>query len=424
MITENIRKIVLDNGVRILFERIPYLRSASIGVYFDVGSRNETTTESGMTHFIEHMLFKGTQRFDALTLSQEINRVGGNVNAWTTQEHVAVTAKVVDEHIARTIELLFDMVNDSIFAPEEIDRERNVILEEVKMYDDTPDELVIDVFMDQLYEGNALGQPILGSTANIERFNREELCAYARRELSTDRMVVAIAGNFDLRRVEPQLRRLFGSIAPTTPAAHNPVATPRPAYRSRNINRRLEQVYFCLGGDAPHRTSEDRFAFTLLNTIVGAGGSSRIFHEVREKRGLAYSIGTFDVMFKDCGCFAVSGGTSPANVGKVVDLSLAEVKRAYTEPVSADELESAREQVKSSILLGMESSSYRMSRLAETEITFGEYVPLNTALDRYRNVTIDDVRTVAEKYLRDKEVTFASVAPDKKVEKYLTGMRF
>jgi predicted Zn-dependent peptidase len=420
---ENIRKIVLSNGVRIVLERIPYVRSASLGLYMDVGSRNETSQESGLTHFVEHMLFKGTHKFNAIELSNEINRIGGNVNAWTTQENVAITAKVVDEHISRAIDLIFEMYQQSVFAPEEIDRERNVILEEVKMYDDTPDELVVDVFMDQLYAGNPLGQPILGSPDNIRRFNRDDIRGFIGKEFAPERLVIAIAGNFDLRRIEPQLRRIFETITPSS-GPQNPIVHPEAAFKSQNIDRKLEQVHFCMGTTGPCRTSDDRFAFAVLNTILGGGASSRIFQEVREKRGLAYSIGSFDVMFKDSGCFAISGGTSPKNAAKVVDISLEQVRQIYREDITTDELLSAKEQIKSGVLLGLESSSYRMSRLAESEINFGDFIPVNRLLDRVNDVTIEEVRHVAEKYLKDKPVTFAGIAPEKKFEPYLANMAF
>jgi predicted Zn-dependent peptidase len=421
--TENIRKIVLSNGIRIVLERIPYVRSASIGVFVDVGSRNETRAESGLTHFIEHMLFKGTGKYNSMELSQEINRVGGNVNAWTTQEQVAITAKVVDEHLARAIDLVHDMFLNSIFAAEEIERERNVILEEVKMYDDTPDELVVDVFMDNLFAGNPLGQPILGSPDNIRRFSRDDIRTYIGKEFSPDRVVISIAGNFDLRRVEPHLRRLFENVTAQNPAP-NPVVSPAPAFKSQNIDRKLKQVHFCMGTTGPSRRDDERFAFAILNTVLGGGASSRIFQEVREKRGLAYSIGSFDILFKDGGCFAISGGTSPRNSAKVVDLCLQQVREVYSTDISQDELEMAKEQLKSGILLSMESSSSRMNRLAECEIYHGHYVPVNLVLERVNSISIDDVRHVAEKYLKDKPVTFAGVAPEKKFDQYLEKLAF
>ncbi len=423
MTTENIRKIVLSNGIRIVLERIPYVRSASLGLYMDVGSRNETAVESGLTHFVEHMLFKGTAKYNPVQLSQEINCIGGNVNAWTTQENVVLTAKVVDEHIGRTIDLIHEMYQNSIFASEEIDRERNVILEEVKMYDDTPDELVVDIFMDKLYAGNPLGQPILGSPENIQRFGREDLRNFVGKEFSPDRLVIAIAGNFDLRRVEPQLRRLFETI-PSPASSQNPLVSPTPAFASHNIDRKLKQVHFCMGTTGPSRSNDERFAFAILNTVLGGGASSRIFQEVREKRGLAYSIGSFDILFKDSGCFAVSGGTSPRNAAKVVDICLDQVKQMYSSDITQDELESAKEQLKSGILLGMESSSNRMSRLAESEINHGRFIPVNEVLDRVQRITIDEVRHVAEKYLKDKPVTFAGIAPEKKFAPYLQNIAF
>jgi predicted Zn-dependent peptidase len=423
MSVENIRKIVLPNGVRIVLERIPYVRSASVGLWIDVGSRNEQEPEGGLTHFIEHMFFKGTSTKNAFQLSNEMNFIGGNVNAFTTQENICISAKVVDEHLSRAIDLLYEMYRDSVFDPQEIERERNVILEEVKMYDDTPDELVIDVFMDHLYAGNPLGRPILGLPENIRTFQRGDLQKFVTKEFAPDRLVISIAGNFDLRRVEPQLRRLFDPISPNG-WERNPIVHPSPAYQSFNVDRKLSQVHFCMGTDAPDRTNDDRFAFAILNTILGGGTSSRIFQEVREKRGLAYSIGSFDISFKDSGCFAISGGSGPRNITKVLDLCLAEVKRIYTEPVDEEEVLSAKEQIKSSIVLGMENSSNRMSRLAECEIYFNEYVPVDYVLNRVKAVTVDDVHRVAEKYLKDRPVSFASIGPEKKFEPYLAGMAF
>lgn len=420
---ENIRKIVLPNGVRILLERIPYVRSASVGLWLDVGSRNEEEAESGLSHFIEHMFFKGTRSKDAYQLSNEMNFIGGNVNAFTTQENVCLSAKVVDEHLARAIDLLSEVYLDSIFAPEEIDRERNVILEELKMYNDTPDELVVDHFMSHLYADHALGRPILGPPDNIHNFTQSDIQRFAGKEFAPDRIVIAIAGSFDQRRIEPQLRRIFEPIHPNG-CKRNPIIAPRPTFNSYNEDKHLEQVHFCMGTDSPSRSGEDRYAFSVMNMILGGGSSSRIFQEVREKRGLAYSIGTLEFSFKDTGCFGVLGGTSPRNIAKVLKISLDEVKRIYSEYVSEDELQSAKEQIKSAVVLGMESSSSRMTRLAEYELYFEEFIPVDTIVEHVNAVTLEDVKTVAEKYLKDRPVTFASIGPEKKFSPYLSGLTF
>lgn len=421
--TEQIQKIVLPNGVRILLERIPHLRSASVGIWLDVGSRNETESESGLSHFIEHMLFKGTSTHSALQLSHEMNLLGGNFNAFTSQENLCLNAKVIDEHVGAAIDLLAEMLLDSVYDEGEIERERNVILEEVKMYDDTPDEHVIDIFMDHFYAGNPLGRPILGPPENIRRFSRQDIRRFASREFAPDRIVIAIAGSFDPAAIEARLRRLF---EPVSPNGHerNPVVAPSPAYRSHNVEKKLAQVHFCMGTDGPARTSDDRFAFAVMSTILGGGSSSRIFQEVREKRGLAYSIGSMDFAFKDTGCFTVSGGTGPRNAQRVVCLCLDEVKKIYREAVTEEELASAREQIRSGMLLGMESSSSRMSRMAECELYFGEYIPVEYSVRRIMEVTRDDVQRVAEKYLKDRPVTFASIGPEKKFEPYLCGLAF
>lgn len=420
---ESVRKIVLPNGVRILLERIPYVRSASIGVWLDVGSRNENQSESGLSHFIEHMFFKGTRSKNAYQLSNEMNWIGGNVNAFTTQENICISAKVVDEHLGRAIDLLSEIYLESAFDPAEIDRERNVILEEVSMYNDTPDELVLDFFMGHLYADHPLGRPILGPPENIHQFNQQDISKFTGKEFAPDRIVISIAGNFDLRRVEPQLHRIFDPMTPNG-WERNAVTHPTPAYKSFNEDRKLEQVHFCMGTDAPARDSDDRFAFAVLNTILGGGTSSRIFQEVREKRGLAYSIGSFDMAFRDAGCFAVTGGSSPRHIQKVLKLCLEEVTRIYSETVTQDELENSKQQLRSSIILGMENSSNRMTRLAECEMYYGEYIPVDTVLSRIDAVTVDNVREMAEKYLKDRPITFASIGPEKKFEPYLCGLHF
>jgi predicted Zn-dependent peptidase len=420
---DHIRKIVLPNGVRILCERIPYVRSASIGIWLDVGSRNEEEPENGLSHFIEHMFFKGTESMDAYRLSSEMNQIGGNVNAFTTQEQICISGKVVDEHVARAIDLTSEICLHSAFQKEEIRRERNVVLEEVKMYNDTPDELVVDHFMALLYEGNPLGRPILGPPQNIERFQRDDILRFREREFAPDRIVIAIAGNFDLRRVEPQLRRIFEPVNPNG-WERNPLTPPAPAYRSHNEERKLEQVHFCMGTDAPRRNSEDRFAFAVLNTILGGGPASRIFQEVREQRGLAYSIGSFDSAFKDAGCFAITGGSSPKTIQKVINLCMDEVRKICTEEVTDEELSSAKEQIKSAVVLGMENSSSRMGRLAETELFFGEYIPVDYTLSRVNAVTKVDLLEVAARYLQGRPVAFASIGQEKKFEPFLNGLTF
>jgi len=420
---EHFRKIVLPNGVRIVLERIPYVRSASVGLYLEVGSRNEKQVEHGLSHFIKHMFFKGTRRRDALGLSTLMDRMGGNFNAFTTQENICISAKVVDEDLAPALDLLAEIYLDSIFAPAEIERERNVVLEEIKMYNDTPDELVLDVYLDHLYAGHALGRPILGTPERVQSFGREEILRYLNREFAPDRIVVAIAGNFDLRRIELQLRRLFEPIEPNG-WERNPIEPPAPAYHSFNIDRDTQQVHFCMGTDGPARRSEDRYAFAILSTILGGSPSSRIFREVREKHGLAYSIGTFDCSFRDAGCIAVTGGTSPRHIHRVIRLCLDEIRKLYSEGVTAEEVESARQQIKSSLILGMENSATRMGRLAECEIFFGDYVPVDNVLASLNAVTPQDVQAAAEKYLKDRPVAFASIGPEKKFEPYLCGMTF
>lgn len=425
MISENVQKIVLPNGVRILLEKLPYVRSASIGLWIDVGSRNELPFENGISHFIEHMLFKGTSKYNALQVSQEINKVGGNVNAFTTQEHICLSSKVIDEHLERTFSLLFDMYSDSIFDSVELGRERGVILEEIKMYEDLPDELVIDEFIQNIYPNNPLGQPIIGNVTNVNDFKSDLMKKFIAREFSPDRLVISIVGNFDTDSLIAFLTNKLDKLEKNPSSTQqNPLVSPDEISQSKVFDKKLRQVHFCFGGYGPNRASKDRFAFYVLNTILGSGSSSRIFQEVREKRGLAYSIGTFDIAFKDSGCIAVVGGCTPKNLSKVIDISLSEIKKSYTELVTDDELLSAKEQLKTGILLGMENSSSRMSRMSEYELYFGEYTSFDDTLNAIKNVTAAEVLEVAEKYLKDKDVSFTGIGPEKNLAPYKDGVRF
>lgn len=416
-------RTVLPNGVRLLLDPVPHVRSASVGVWIDVGSRNETEAEGGLSHFIEHMLFKGTATLDAQRLNHRMNLLGGNFNAFTSQENICLTAKVIDEHLDGALALLSDMLLASAFPPDELDRERNVILEEIRMYDDTPDELVVDVFTERLFDGHALGRPIIGTPENVTRFSADDVRTYMDREFTPDRMLVAVAGKFDAGALLASVEKWFGGLPPA-PLRAVPGPDPVPAFRSRNLDRKLSQVHFCMGTDGPPRSSEDRYAFGVMNTILGAGASSRIFQEVREKRGLAYSVGSTDWSYRDSGCFAVTGGSSPKTVAKVVDLCLAEVKRICAEPVTSDELESAREQIKSGVLLAVESTSARMHRMAESELYHGRQIPVEETVARSVAVSPDDILRVAGAYLQDRPVAFASIGPEKRFEPYLQGLKF
>lgn len=416
-------KKVFKNGVRLLWERVPNVRSVSIGIWVDVGSRNENEDENGISHFIEHMLFKGTSRLNSERISAAINAIGGNVNAFTTQEDICLHARVVDRRLPQTIELLSQLLLDSKFAAQELERERNVILEEVKMYNDTPDELVVDLFTHNLWRGNSLGRPILGSVDTLRSFRRSDLLKYRDREFGPERVVIALAGNFDPRAVERQFSELFDALS-TNGTQPNRVATPSPTFSRRCEVRDLEQTHFCIGTLGPERSSEDRYAFSLLNLILGGGSGSRLFLEIREKRGLAYAIHSFNGGFKDTGMFAITGGTSPKQVDQVLGLVFRELGRICDKLPSAAELRLAKEQMTTALLLGLESTHSRMIRLAESELSFGHYVSVEETMRRVEAVKPRDILHHARKYLKSKPVAFSAIGASDLSEKTLEGMTF
>jgi predicted Zn-dependent peptidase len=386
------------------------VRSASVGIYLDAGSRHEREDECGVTHFIEHMLFKGTTRRSAYELSMEQNLLGGQVNAYTSQEHIVLSARVVDRDLPRALDLLVEMLTESIYDPTEFERERGVILEEYKMYEDTPDELVMDLFMSGLFDGHALGKPILGTPAHLLKFTPQTLHGYRGRMFTPDRMVVAAAGAVEAPEFLTLVEERLSLLQPDVPSSASiRPASPAPAYHHRLLDRELEQTHFVLGTVGPSRHDDSRFAFAVMSTILGAGPGSRIFQEVREKRGLAYSVGTVEWYFQDTGCFAISGGTSPDTYEQVEELCLKEVRTLATDHPTGLELECAKAQIRTGLVLGAESSSGRLARLAEQELWYGRIIPIEESLARLERVTVSDVTEAARFWLLDKPLAAAII---------------
>ena len=403
-------KYLLDNGVRVVTEKLEHVRSVSIGFFMDVGSRDETLEEGGLAHVIEHMFFKGTKQFDVFQIANEINFLGGNVNAYTSQDVVCLHGKIVDTHLKRGVGLLADLLVNSTFDSTELDRERNVILEEIRMYDDAPDEQVIDNFTEALWEGSALGRPILGTPDNVARFTQADLNAFANKHFAPERLLVAVAGSFAPSELRAYLNENLGQYGFSSNVRC--YDSPEAKYKRSTLTRNLEQTHFCLGTEGIERKSEDRFSYGLMNFILGGGMSSRIFQEVREKRGLAYSIGSHYRNYDDTGYFAISGGTQPGTADEVVDIILHEVQQICREAVAEDELTSSREAIKGSILLGLESTYSRMSRLADMEQIFQRYIPVEEVLGKLDAVTVADVQDAAVKYLRDRPVALSTIGPN------------
>ncbi len=386
-------KSTLSNGVRVLTEPMPQMVSATIGIWVENGSRYERTEQNGVSHFIEHLLFKGTKQRSAAQIAEEIDAVGGVLNAFTGKEYTCYYAKVLGEDVKMTTELLADIFLESIFAPEEIDRERQVVLQEISQAEDTPDDFIHDLFNLHFWQGHPLSLPICGSVETVNAINRDLMLSFMADRYRAERVLIAAAGAIDHDRLVADCERLFGSIRGDSKRTE--LETPRERVMVLNHTKKLEQAHICIGGPGLSQVAPLRYAAYLLNTALGGGMSSRLFQEVREKRGRVYSIYSFLSAFHDCGYFGIYAGTSPEWVDEVIEVSLNEIAKVAHEGLRSDELARAKSQLKGNMLLGMESTDSRMNRLARNEIYFGRDIPLEEITREIEGVDNEQVIELA-----------------------------
>ena len=384
---------VLDNGLRLITERMPQVRSVTIGVWLMRGSRHETDARSGIAHFVEHMLFKGTDSRSAEDIAQSIDSIGGQLDAFTAKEYASYYIKVLDEHLPLAVDLLSDIVLRPAFPLEEIEREKKVILEEIKMVEDTPDDLVHELFTQHFWEGHPLGRPILGSKETVESLTWDSLSDYFRGAYVAPNMIISAAGNLDHAQLRDLVSRAFQSVSSNgeTFTQQAPKVVPQVITRTKE----LEQSHVCLGTDSYPQSHEDRYVSYILNTILGGSMSSRLFQNVREKRGLAYSVFSGLSAYRDAGNITIYAGCSNEAVGEVIDLCVEELRQLKREPVPESELRRAQDHLKGSLMLSLENTASRMSHLARQEIYFDRHFGLDETLAGVQRVTVDDVRRVA-----------------------------
>jgi predicted Zn-dependent peptidase len=392
----DIRTTTLPNGLLVLTERMPHLRSVAMGVWIDCGSRDETLAVNGISHFIEHMVFKGTTTRSAQQFAREVDAIGGNLDAFTGKETVCFNIKVLDENIPAALDLLTDLVLHPTFSPEDIAKEQGVILEEIKMDEDNPDYLVHELFTQNFWPNDALGRPILGTAKSVSSFNQQiVLDEYARR-FTPANMVFSAAGNLDHDDFVEQVAAAFTSLSATS---SEKIARPNPPQTKPHITlkrkKSLEQVQFCLAVPAPPVASPDRYTAYLLNSILGGGMSSRLFQSIREERGLAYSIYAELNPFRDTGSLAIYAGCSADNTREVLNLTLAELTRLKRDPVTDEELHRAKSQIKGNMVLGLETSGSRMSSLARQQMYWGRFFSLDEITTEIDRVTVDDIQRLA-----------------------------
>jgi len=387
------QKTTLDKGIRVITEEIPYLRSVSIGVWVITGSRDEQPHENGICHFIEHLLFKGTEKRTAFEIAKEIDSVGGTLNAFTGREYTCFYAKVIDKNLALAIDLLSDIFLHSVMGGKDIEKERMVILQEIKMVEDTPDDYIHDLFNQACWRDHPLGFPIYGTSELVQSFDRDKLYHFFKENYPPDRIIVCAAGNLKHQEVVHQIDATFGQIPKSAKPTER--SKPDPNAATHSLKRDLEQVHFCLGTRGLPYNHSLRFTSYVLNTILGGGMSSRLFQEIRENRGLAYSVYSYLPTYIDTGLVVVYAGTNESSFREVIELVLKEFDRLKNEPLKHEELETAKEQLKGNLLLSLESSDNLMTRLAKNEIYFKTYLPVGMILKGIDQVEEETVQRLA-----------------------------
>jgi predicted Zn-dependent peptidase len=388
-------KETLPGGLTLLTESMPHVRSAAIGVWLKRGSRHERPEESGLSHFIEHMVFKGTKHRSAEQIAAEVDSIGGHMDAFTSKEYASFHLKVLDEHLPRAVEILADIVLNPLFDAAEMVKEKKVIFEEINLVEDTPDDLVMERFTSALWPDHPLGRPILGTKKSVSGFSRDDLATFFRSVYHGGNLLIAAAGHFDREVLERWVREHFGGLPPGNGqlATHPPLPTSRIICRSK---KELEQVHLCLGTPSYPQTHPRRFASYILNTVLGGSLSSRLFQNIREQRGLVYSISSGMATYSDAGSLSIYAGTGLATVSEVLRLTIEELRRLRDERLPAEDLRRAKDHLKGSLVLALESTSSRMNQLARQEIYFGRQFEVGELLDSIEGVQADEVRQVAE----------------------------
>jgi len=386
----NIQRQVLPNGLTILTEKMDHIRSVSIGIWVKSGSRHEDPNVNGISHFVEHMVFKGTSSRSAEDIARQVDSIGGNMDAFTGKETICFNVKVLDEHLPVAVDILSDMVLHPIFDVNEITRERGVILEEIKMDEDSPDYLVHEIFTQNFFKGHPLGKPILGTKETVRRFDQDAIWGYYGGKFSPGNMIISAAGNLNHKEFVDLLRQRFEQLPVGSNGWHD---TP-PKINSRIILRNkkaLEQVQICVGVPSYPISHDRRYVTYILNTLLGGGMSSRLFQNVREKQGLVYSIFSELNPFRDTGMLSVYAGTSRESAPKVVQSIVHEFRELKTQPISEEELKRAKDQLKGSLMLSLESSTARMSNLARQEMYYDHFFTMDEIIDRIQAVTVEDL---------------------------------
>ena len=404
------RKTVLPNGVRIITEEIEHVRSAAIGLWVGAGSRDESEGYEGISHFIEHMFFKGTEHRTARALAESLEAVGGQLNAFTTKEYTCYYAKVLDEDLDLAIDVLSDMFFHSLFDEKEIEKEKNVVIEEIKMYEDSPDELIHDIFSEHVWNEHPLGKPILGTEESIKSLSRDKIMLFLSEHYAPDNVVIAVAGKIKHEDVVAKLSDQFGTFQRGGRRVLE--GTPTGQTVERYQKKDTEQMHILLGVPGLGQDDDDIYAMHIFNNILGGGLSSRLFQEIREQRGLAYSVYSYHSTYVDTGLFAIYAGTSPKNTKEVIECILQELKEIRQQGITAGELARTKAQIKGGLYLGLEAVSSQMSRLGKTELTYNRVLSPEEVIGKLEKVTLEDVSRLIGRLWQREKISIMTLGPD------------
>jgi len=396
------------SGLTVILEPVESVVSISAGLWVRTGSRHERADQYGYAHFVEHMLFKGTERYSARDIARLVDRVGGQHNAATNREYTCYYINVVSDYLDLALEILGDMYQNSVLDSTELDKEKNVIIEEIRMYEDTPDEYIHDIFMEKMFMDHPLSHSILGTEDSINSVTRKQLVDFYHDHYTGDNTILVISGRFDPERAKDMIAKYFSGLSPAPRPVSKAVKSPG-RIDAFHTERDLEQVHFCLGTDGIRRDEDERWALYALSTILGGSMSSRLFQNIREKEGICYSIYSFHSSYSDTGVFGIYCASSPDKFARAVELAVKECRELLKNGVTDEELDDARTFMKGNLALSLESIEVRMGQLAKNEMTFGRYFSFEDVVDRINRITRDEMVSIVERIFRTRKLAIVSV---------------
>ena len=407
------KKVTLDNGIPVVIETMKDTHSVCIGIWVKVGARNEPVKKNGIAHFLEHMFFKGTMKRSSRDIAVEVDSLGGELNAFTSREYTTFYVKVLDEHMEKAIELLTDIFLNSVFPEDEIEKEKGIIFEEIKLLEDSPEEYIHDLFNKNIWGESGLGQSVLGKKETIETFTKGDLLNHIEKYYGTKDIIIACSGNFKEETLIESLNLSIGTIKRNS----TPKKEPRPEFKSKLtvIHKRLSETHLCLGFKGIPQGSKDRYSMHLLNTILGGGISSRLFQEIREKRGFTYSIYSFNASYFDTGVWAVYAGTDRKRVSEVINLIIEQI-RGLSNSLTPHELQKAKNQLKGNLILALESTNSKMINIAKQEIYYGKYFSPEDIIKAVESVTLDELKELSQRLVGNNPFALIVYGPVKKLE--------